>query len=65
MSLQHLQENVAHLSKEELDAFSKWFEEFMADQWDKEIEEDALAGKFDEAGKRAIEDFDAGRCTPL
>jgi hypothetical protein len=65
MSLQLLQENIAHLSKEELDAFSKWFEEFMADQWDKEIERDILAGKFDAAGKQAIEDLHAGRCTPL
>jgi hypothetical protein len=65
VSLQHLQENVAHLSEEELKAFSQWFEEFMADQWDKEIERDVAAGRFDEIGKRVQEDYRAGLCTPL
>jgi hypothetical protein len=56
---------VEHLSKEELNAFSKWFEEYMADQWDVQIERDILAGKWDAAGDRAIAHLEAGRCTPL
>ena len=56
---------VTSLSKEELTKFSQWFEEYLADEWDKQIEADALAGRFDAAGKRAIADFEAGRCTPL
>jgi hypothetical protein len=65
MSMQDLQHSVEHLTKEELDQFSKWFEEYMADQWDAQIERDAKAGKFDSILKRVHEDFEAGRCTPL
>jgi len=45
--------------------FRKWFEEFAGDQWDREIESDISAGRFDVAGKQADQDFEAGRCTPL
>jgi hypothetical protein len=65
MSVQDLQQSVEHLSKEELEKFSKWFEEYLSDQWDEQIERDILAGKWDAAGERAIADLKAGRCTPL
>ena len=65
MSLKELEQAVAGLSRSELDAFSQWFEEFIADAWDRQIEADALAGRLDAAAKRADDDFEAGRCTPL
>lgn len=65
MNVEELESAVSQLSAEELAHFSKWFEEFMADQWDRQIETDILAGRLDAAGKRADEDFMAGRVTPL
>ena len=65
MSVEELQAAVAQLPAKELDRFSQWFEEFLADQWDRRIEADILAGRLDAAGRRADEDFQAGRCTPL
>jgi hypothetical protein len=65
MSVEELQSAVAQLPSEELDRFSQWFEEFLADQWDRRIEADILAGRLDAAGLRADEEFEAGRCTPL
>jgi hypothetical protein len=65
MSVEELQTAVAQLPAEELDRFSRWFEEFLADQWDRRIEADIRAGRLDAAGRRAEEDFEAGRCTPL
>jgi len=47
------------------DKFSEWFEEFLADQWDEQIEADILAGRLDGAGEQADKAFIAGRCTPL
>jgi len=44
---------------------AKWFEEFAAEQWDRQIEADIAAGRLNAVGKRADEDFEAGRCTPL
>lgn len=65
MSVQDLEETVSRLPTADLVTFSKWFEEFMADQWDRQIEADALAGKLDAAARRADEQFEAGLCTPL
>ncbi|HEY2412092.1 MAG TPA: hypothetical protein VGI40_07605 [Pirellulaceae bacterium] len=65
MSLNELESAVAGLSRGELKTFSQWFEEFLADAWDRQIEADALAGRLDAAVKQADDDFDAGRCTPL
>lgn len=65
MSVHDLESAVVQLTKEELATFSRWFEEYLADSWDREIEADILAGRFDDAGKRAKADYNAGRCTPL
>lgn len=65
MSVDELQAAISELPAEELARLSDWFEEFLADQWDRRIEADILAGKLDAAGRRADEDFEAGRCTPL
>jgi hypothetical protein len=65
MSVEDLESAVSHLSAVEFARFREWFDEFVADQWDRQIEADIGAGRFDAAGKRADEDFEAGRCTPL
>jgi hypothetical protein len=65
MSLDELETAVAKLPPEELAAFARWFEEYLADAWDRRIEADIRAGRLDEAGRRADADFEAGRCKPL
>lgn len=65
MSVEELQVAITQLRVEDLIRFSEWFEEFLADQWDRKIEADILAGRLEAAGRRADEDFEAGRCTPL
>ena len=65
MSVEDLESAVSHLSAAELARFRQWFEEFAADQWDREIETDIVSGRFDAAGKQADQDFEAGHCTPL
>ena len=65
MSLQELESAVTRLSKAELTSFSQWFQEFLADNWDRQIEADIQAGRLDAAGNKADEDFEAGRCTSL
>jgi hypothetical protein len=65
VSLSELENAVAQLPADDLAAFARWFEEFLADAWDRRIEADILAGRLDEAGRRADADFEAGRCGPL
>jgi hypothetical protein len=48
MSLKQLESHVAGLTSEELREFSAWFEQFMADTWDKQIEEDSASGRLDQ-----------------
>jgi hypothetical protein len=65
MSLDELETAVINLPAEQLSAFAQWFEEFMAEAWDRRIEADVKAGRLDEAGHKADADFEAGRCKPL
>ncbi len=65
LSLQELESAVSQLPAEELTAFSRWFEEYLADAWDRQIEADIQAGRLDEAGQHADAEFEAGRCQPL
>lgn len=65
MTVEQLEQAVKSLSSEELHSFSEWFEDFLADRWDAQIEQDIAAGKLDDAAAKADEDFEAGRCTPL
>jgi hypothetical protein len=65
VSLRELETAVAQLPADDLTAFARWFEEYLADAWDRRIEADILAGRLDEAGRRADAEFEAGRCRPL
>jgi hypothetical protein len=65
MSIQEIENAVSKLSAQELSVFSQWFEEYVADQWDRQIERDATAGRLNESLNRAGEHREAGRVTPL
>ena len=64
-TVQELETAVTQLGTQELTDFARWFEEYLADAWDRRIEADIQAGRLDEAGRRADADFEAGRCKPL
>jgi len=61
MGVQELESGVSCLSEGDFARFEAWFEEFVAERWDRQIEADALAGRLDRAGDRADADFEAGR----
>jgi hypothetical protein len=65
MSLQDLESAVTRLPEQELAAFKRWFDEFLADAWDRRIEADIKAGRLDAAGRQADADFESGKCSPL
>jgi hypothetical protein len=65
MSLHELESAISQLPADELTAFARWFEEYLADAWDRRIEADIEAGPLDEAGRRTDADFEVGRCQPL
>ena len=64
-AVQEFEMAVSQLPANEFLQFSEWFEEFVADQWDKKIEGDILVGRLDAAGKRADDEFLAGHASLL
>jgi hypothetical protein len=65
MNTQELKTTVSKLSPDQLLQFAEWFEEFLADQWDKKIESDIATGRLDALGEQADNEFLAGRAKPL
>jgi len=61
MSLKHLETAVTGLPPADLQAFARWFEEYLADERDRRIEADVAAGRLDAAGRHADAGFEAGR----
>jgi len=65
MSIQEIETAVAQLPSPELAQFTAWFEEYQAEQWDRQIAQDALSGRLDALAEEANREFDAGRCDPF
>ena len=65
MSVDELKNAIAQLSAADIARIAQWFDEFRADQWDRQFEQDVIAGHLDAAGQQANADFDASRCIPL
>lgn len=65
MLLKQLEEQITQLDPEELKQFSAWFEEYMSDEWDRQIERDVVAGKFDKIFAEIDEDVKVGLVQPL
>jgi len=56
---------VAQLDAKSLAAFRAWFIEYEHGRWDKQIEEDAKAGKLDSLISEAVAEYKAGKSTQL
>jgi hypothetical protein len=65
MSLLELENKVSQLPQHELRAFQQWFENYLADQWDRQIEQDAASGKLDRLVERLGIDLDNDATTPM
>jgi len=60
-----LEQTVSQLTPKDLARFRKWFDEFDAQMWDMQFEEDAKSGKLDTLADQAIADFRAGKYKKL
>ena len=65
MSVQELETAISKLPPEQLAALGEWFDEYRADEWDRQIEADAKAGRLDALLGEARADVAAGRTRPL
>jgi hypothetical protein len=62
-NLQEIERAVSQLSEEELAAFRVWFAEFDAEIWNRQFEEDVVAGRLDGLAQQALQHLREGRCT--
>jgi len=60
MSVEELEKAIAKLPSDELARLRAWFDEFAANEWDRQIERDIKAGKFDKLAEEALADHKAG-----
>ena len=60
-----IEKDVEALSPDQLAAFRRWFHEFDAVVWDRQLEEDVRAGKLDALADEALQAYKSGKCTEL
>jgi hypothetical protein len=56
---------VKQLPKKDLARFRKWFAEYDAAVWDRQLERDAAAGRLDVLAREALRDHRTGRTREL
>jgi hypothetical protein len=63
--VQELEQQITQLTDHELAGFRKWFAEFDAEVWDRQLEADVRAGKLDVLGRQALRQHAEGKTTKL
>ena len=63
--VEDLEKAVEGLSSEDLREFRRWFFEFDAELWDRQLERDVAEGKLDSLIDEALEDHRHGHTRPL
>jgi hypothetical protein len=56
---------IQEFSPAELAAFRKWFREFDAEEWDRQIMEDVQTGKLEALAEAALKTYASGRCEEM
>ena len=64
-NVKSIEQAVESLPPSELAEFRRWFAEFDAAGWDRQIEQDAMAGKLDHLAAEALADFRSGAAREL
>ncbi len=62
--VEKLEREIATLSDKELNEFRRWYAEFDAAAWDRQIEADVESGALDQLAEEALADHRAGRSRP-
>lgn len=65
MSLTEIEKAVERLAPADFAEFTRWLDELAEARWEQRFTADAQEGKLDSLRRKAIGDFEAGRCTEL
>jgi hypothetical protein len=63
--IENIENEVRSLTEAELATFRKWFIEFDAGIWDRQLERDGVAGKLAELARKSLSDHKSGKSTEL
>ena len=63
--LKKIEQDIASLTPGEVAKLARWFAEFQADVWDKQIEDDAKSGRLDSLADQALASHHAGKTRQL
>ena len=64
-TVQEIEPAIKALDDRSLGKLSGWFEDYLAEKWERRFTADALAGKLDKRGEAAGRAFEQGKCRPL
>jgi hypothetical protein len=64
-NIETLEAAVSQLPPRDLAEFRRWFSEFDAAAWDRQIETDAASGKLDALAAEALSDYESGQAREL
>ncbi len=64
-TIQEIERDIKKLTQSELKAFRRWFVDFDAQLWDRQIQDDAEKGKLDDLANKAIKEFRAGKAKEI
>ena len=64
-TVKEIEKAIAELPPQKLSVLRAWFEKFDAAIWDKQIEADAKAGKFEAIAAKVRESYKKGKCKEL
>ena len=65
MDVQEIESAITQLPRHQVAELAAWFEQFHAQLWDNQIEQDARAGRLDSLLDETARDLDSGRCESL
>ncbi len=63
--LEKIEQDIASLTPADVSKLAAWMAEYQAELWDRQIEDDAKAGKLDKLAEQALADHRAGRSRSL
>jgi hypothetical protein len=63
--VESIEKAIEALPPAELAEFRRWFAEFDAEAWERQIERDAAAGKLDKLAADALSDYQSGSSRSL
>ena len=64
-TVKEIESAISKLAPTEVHQVADWLQEYREELWDRQIEADAAAGKFDNLIRQAKADFRAGQATPF